>query len=233
MYTTDKENAIFEALHIPTLVASQATENDAEKLQSFLRALMQYIERSSDQATDRATSSSSPLHDLKLDQPLANPELQQAFQFILMHMVTASAEKESLLPDKQYTTGDLSRFFGVSIATINNWIQKGKIVGAYKQERFKQARIPESAIYLSSTGANMTIQEAAELYHTEQKRTPIQLQTPIAELKEWIDTVYHYEQKYGGALEHIQSSLTEVSAQQERDFTEWRYLLNRLQERGL
>ncbi|GFN32975.1 helix-turn-helix domain-containing protein [Paenibacillus xylaniclasticus] len=59
-------------------------------------------------------------------------------------------------------TGEVARFFGVSVATINNWINQGRFIGVEKGERFKQARIPENAIYVAPTGVKSTVAEAAE-----------------------------------------------------------------------
>lgn len=220
--SSEREIALAEAIMIPSLITKQLHEQDQTRLSTFLKVLLKYIEKTSPISVDNL------LQHIHLDNSLTHQQLQQYFQLILVHQINIATDPA--ISTRQYTTGDIARFFGVSVATINNWIHKGRIVGVQKGERFKQARIPEDAIYLSTTGENMTIREASELYHTEQLRTPLRPTTSIEEMKEVVDAIYHYEQKYKGDYKQVIATFTTVTSQQERDFTEWRQLLQTLQD---
>lgn len=219
---TEREIALAEAIMIPSLITQQLEQQDGIHLSTFLKVLLKYIEKTS------PASAEYLLQQIHLEDTLTLQQLQQYFQLILVHQINIATDPT--ISNRKYTTGDIARFFGVSVATVNNWIHNGRIIGVQKGERFKQARIPEDAIYLSATGENMTIKEASELYDTELKQTSLRSITAIEEMKELVDAVYHYEQKYNGAYEDVIATFNIVTAQQQRDFTEWQQLLQTLQD---
>lgn len=219
---TEREIALAEAIMIPSLITQQLEQQDGIHLSTFLKVLLKYIEKTS------PASAEYLLQQIHLEDTLTLQQLQQYFQLILVHQINMATDPT--ISNRKYTTGDIARFFGVSVATVNNWIHNGRIIGVQKGERFKQARIPEDAIYLSATGENMTIKEASELYDTELKQTSLRSITAIEEMKELVDAVYHYEQKYNGAYEDVIATFNIVTAQQQRDFTEWQQLLQTLQD---
>lgn len=219
---TEREIALAEAIIIPSLIAQQLDHQDQLQLSTFLKVLLKYIEKTSPASAEHL------LQQIHLEDDITVQQLQQYFQLILVHQINIATDPT--ISNKKYTTGDIARFFGVSVATINNWIHKGRIVGVEKGERFKQARIPEDAIYLSTTGENITIKEASELYQTELERTSLRPTTAIEEMKELIDAIYHYEQKYNGTYEEVVVTHTTMTSQQQRDFTEWQQLLRTLQD---
>lgn len=219
---TEREIALAEAIMIPSLITQQLEQQDGIHLSTFLKVLLKYIEKTS------PASAEYLLQQIHLEDTLTLQQLQQYFQLILVHQINIATDPT--ISNRKYTTGDIARFFGVSLATVNNWIHNGRIIGVQKGERFKQARIPEDAIYLSATGENMTIKEASELYDTELKKTSLRSITAIEEMKELVDAIYHYEQKYNGAYEDVIATFSTVTAQQQRDFTEWQQLLQTLQD---
>jgi hypothetical protein len=217
-----KEAAISEAVSIPVLLGDHLQGDGAQKARVFIQALVNYIEKTS------PLNPSGILADISLDTNPSAAELSHHMQRLLVHMVTVGIDDTLLV--KIYTTGDVARFFGVTVATVNNWIQQGRITGVEKGPRFKQARIPETAMYSSVSGERVTIKEAAQLYDHEQRNTSIQPLTPAQELQEILKDIVFYEKKYGGEYKDTLAQKSELNSQEERDAAEWRFLLKSVEE---
>lgn len=123
-----------------------------------------------------------------------------------------------------YTTGDIARFFGVTVATINDYIQHNRLTGVEK------GMIPGTAIYISITGEKMTIKEIAEIYEKEQQRTTIQTIDPTQELNEILNAIVFFENKYRGEHKNTLALKEVLTADEERDAAEWKYLLQSIEE---
>lgn len=120
---------------------------------------------------------------------------------------------------KIYTAEDIGRFFGVSIQTINDWIHQGRILGSKDSDR-----IPDTAIYVSSTGQRLTMKEAAGLYDLETQRTTIQPLISEQELQEMLKDISFFEKKYGGRYDETLARKDNLTFEEERDSIEWKYL---------
>ena len=57
-------------------------------------------------------------------------EMKKSLSEILKYVISKAAEAE---PQKFYTTGELAKFFGVSITSINNWIKENRFIGIEDQ----------------------------------------------------------------------------------------------------
>jgi hypothetical protein len=219
----EKEVAISEAVTISDMVRN-LPEPEIQRVPVFIRALANYIER---------TSTQNPVTILQeVERHLTEHNPQRALQRLLVHMVTIGTAEDSLNV-RMYTTGDVARFFGVTVATIHNWINQGRFQGVEKGERFKQVRIPENAVYTAPTGVKTTVAEAAEIYEREQAcygRT--QPMTEAEELAELVNTVVHFEKKYGGTYENTLGSRETLSPEEARDAEQWTDLLRAIERRS-
>jgi hypothetical protein len=158
------------------------------------------------------------------DEMLTNPlEMKSYLSNLMKHMVNIAAEENDYVPE--YTTGQLAKFFGVSITSINNWIKDGRFVGIERADKFKQARIPEDTLWISSSGKRIPVSEIIEFYMREQPSTHL---TKIEELKLLADEVVFFEKKYGGPYEKTLGCKGEKTEQESRDEQEWAYLLERI-----
>jgi len=134
--------------------------------------------------------------------------------------------------DANFTSGQVARFFGVSISTIHNWIEQKRLIGVTKGARNKQVRIPETAVYVSPVGEKIMISETAELYKAEQKRLGSdRTMTAEEELEELRKEVAYYEQKYGGSYEETFGKRTVFTLEEERDAGQWASLLRSIERR--
>ena len=141
----------------------------------------------------------------------------------LGHIITVATEDVEY--GQFYTTGQLAKLFGVSITTINNWIKEGRFVGVERSEKFKQARISQSAYWRAQSGQLIQIKDVAAKFNNSQSPTP----TKAQELKDIVDSIVFYEKKYGGSYEETLAKRPIETVDQERDAREWRYLLSILE----
>lgn len=105
-----------------------------------------------------------------------------------------------------YTTGQLAKFFGVSITTINKWISAGRFVGVERTERNKQARISELAFWISPTGEKVQVQEIVDRFIQKQSFQSTELddqQYKVERVKHIASTVSFYENRYGGSYQTV------------------------------
>ncbi|MFC3798919.1 helix-turn-helix domain-containing protein [Cohnella sp. GCM10012308] len=219
----EKEMAISQALTISEAIKQHLQQEDPAKTKLFVKALANYIEQTSTKNTTDVLQS--------IEQHLSVEHTPLALQRALLYMVTLGVESDPT-PSRTFTTGDTARFFGVSVATINNWINQGRFQGVEKGERFKQARIPENAVYTAPTGTHSTVAEVAQRYEVEQERLgrnkPM---TAAEELADLANAVVHFEKKYGGPWEETLASRWELTPAEARDSEQWAGLLKSIDRR--
>jgi len=219
----EKQIAISEAVTISDWVGS-LPESEVVKVPIFIKALANYIEKTSVHSSGQVL--------LEVERSLAERNPDRALRQILLHMVTIGTTEDTLNV-RMYTTGEVARFFGVSVATINNWINQGRFLGVEKGKRFKQVRIPENAVYIAPTGIRTTVAEASEMYEIEQTRYErMRPMTEAEELAELFNAVVHFEKKYGGTYEQTLGSRSDLEAHESRDADQWRALLQSIERRG-
>lgn len=214
---SDKEIAISEAIVISEMIKGHFSEYDTDHVSTFIKALSNYIEKTSIETPETLLQ--------EVRHSLEEHNYHRALQRMLIHMANMGTSEEACAV-RMYTTGDIARFFGVSVATVNNWLNQGRFIGYEKGARFKQARIPENALYLLPTGDRMTIREVAEVYEVNQSRFDRQTEiTPTEKLAEKLSVIIHYEKKYGGEYKDTLALKGELTLEEERDAHEWSYLL--------
>ncbi len=213
--------ALSEAKIIPDLLGSHM-QQESNHTRIFLSALCHYVEKTSPYSKDEV------LENLNISNIESPSDLSEQMRLLFVHMVKVGVEDEP--SSKTYTTGDVSRFFGVTVATVNNWINDNRITGVEKGVRFKQARIPETSIYKSVAGDVMTIREAAQLYEIEKSQISMGPLTPCEELQEILKEIIFFERKYGGEYKTtlaIKEVLTPIEI---RDASEWKQLLHEIKD---
>ncbi|WP_254638994.1 helix-turn-helix domain-containing protein [Cohnella sp. GbtcB17] len=219
----EKEMAIAQAIALSENMKPYLKLENSEKAALLVKALANYIERSSTKDTTDVLQS--------IEQLLTTGNTPQALQRALLYMVTLGVDSAPV-SFRTFTTGEAARFFGVSVATINNWINQGRFQGVEKGERFKQARIPENAVYTAPTGANSTVAEVAQRYELEQARLgrnkPM---TAAEELADRLNTVVYFEEKYGGTWEETLAKKSDLTPGEARDAEQWINLLRFIEKR--
>jgi hypothetical protein len=220
----EKEMAIEEVKRLSaqiaatTQISNKIPKDEQFRLTAFFKAMNNFMELT--------TPALAQFKNISLNQTnLITPkQLEENLSHMLTHMVTVGSK---VIPTKKYTTGDLSKFMGVSVATINNWMDKDRIQGFEKKGRNKQARIPEHATYLSHSGERLTIREIVQLYEVEQEKSSIQDTVPLQKQKELVDAIDFFEKKYEGSFHDTLGSRAPNNAQEERDAIQWETLIRR------
>jgi len=213
----EREQALSAVLDL----VKKAPQEMDDRIPLVAKALANYVEK-------------SPLgnRDLlrEVDGLLVRRDPRSALQRVLAHMVEMGASEEPAV--RKYTTGEVARFFGVSIQTIHNWIAQGRFKGIPKRERGKQFRIPETAVYVSPFGEPISVAEAAEMYARQQKR--LGLDKPMTDEEELAilrREAAYFEQKYGGSYEETLGRRTDLTPEEERDAEEWLSLIRSIERR--
>lgn len=138
-------------------------------------------------------------------------------------------------PSQSFTTGQLAKFFGVSISTINNWIDAKRFVGFTREKKNKQARISESTLWLSMTGENLTVAEVIKLYNENQKRlvSKPEHDGKLGHLRYLVETIGFFETRYNGKYEEVIIKKGEPKMSDDfvwaREGKEWRSLLREIE----
>jgi len=192
-----------------------------DRIPLVVKALTNYIEKSS--LGNRALLK-------EVDGLLARRDPRSALQRVLEHMVEIGTSNVQAV--RKYTTGDVARFFGVSIQTIHNWIAQGRFKGLPQRSHGKQFRIPETSVYASPFGEPISVAEAAEMYAQQQKR--LGLDKPMTDEEELAilrKEAAYFEQKYGGSYEETLGSRADLTPEEERDVEEWLSLIRSIERR--
>ena len=205
----DREQALAGA---PFFV--ELTQRNTSALKVFLRALEALSRRrpSRDSQTEqliRALAESG--FWLSVD--------EATLRNVWVDFVECVADAESV---RQYSTREIARYFGVSITTINNWIAEDRFVGIQKSGPRKHARIPESALWRTSTGEGIPVQEIIQAYEATAPRP----HTPEDARKQHWEDLQRLQTKYGGTFEATLGARQPQSLEEERDTWEWKYVLN-------
>jgi len=170
---------------------------------------------------------SNPINEFQFDESILrdNTEMHNRLSEMLKHMVAVASDDYSL---KYYTTGQLSKFFGVSITSINNWINEGRLIGIERSTRNKQVRIPESTMWRSSNGDLIPIKDVVEMWNKENSnRLNLNKDNALTALKAEIN---FFEKKHGGSYEQTLKLKDELTESELLDKEEWEYLLQRIRE---
>ncbi|MFB9276890.1 hypothetical protein [Cohnella cellulosilytica] len=160
---------------------------------------------------------------------LSPDELSAAFSQLLPLAFEYAAENDNSL---QYTTGQLAAYFGVSTTTINNWLRDKRIIypGMDDKPSFKQARIPDTAIYKSTNGQETVIREVIREYECKKAAEP--RYNEVERMKGLVQTLLAFESKYNGTYEEAEARLGDPSSSEDwtwtRDADEWRYVIREI-----
>lgn len=161
---------------------------------------------------------------------LENDEaLEQCYQQLLTYLSEIAVEDQQ--ETEWYSTGDIAKFFGVSIQTIHNWVKEGRFIGIEKDTPNKQLRISGKTLWKAKNGRLHPVSEFVQEWEEEQKRTEQVSMNDGYEFDFLVDQLAKFEHKYGGDFEITlgMKSTEEMTAQEESDASLWKYLKSRVE----
>ncbi|WP_435922559.1 hypothetical protein [Paenibacillus sp. DYY-L-2] len=130
---------------------------------------------------------------------------------------------------KEYTTSELSKYFGVSITTIFNWIDQGRFEGIQRVGSYKHNRIPDDTVYIYSSGKRTLVRDVVAMWEQEEAER-LRLSNED-DLSYFTGQIALYENKYNGEFERTLGAKENLTPEEETDAQVWKHLLGR-QKRG-
>lgn len=163
----------------------------------------------------------SKLNESVLEDPEEMKKLlSQTFQL----MADIAAEENEFAP--AYTTGQIAKYFGVSITTINNWIKEGRFEGVERTEKNAQARISANTLWKSRTGKLYLVADIVKEWEEEQEENLYD----IDERSFLAEQTALYEVKYGGDFERTLGLKEDLTSEEQTDAAAWSYFKRKFEE---
>ncbi|MHA6260056.1 MerR family transcriptional regulator [Sporosarcina sp. CAU 1771] len=188
-------------------------ENDSLLL---FKVIVNYLDKTNINNLQLSKLSESVLEDVE--------EMKKLLSQTLQLMADIAAEESEFAPT--YTTGQIAKYFGVSITTINNWIKEGRFEGVERAEKNAQARISANTLWKSRTGKLYVVADIVKEWEEEQEENLYDMddQSFLAE------QMALYEVKYGGDFKHTLGLKEELTSEEQTDAATWSYFKRKLDE---
>lgn len=155
----------------------------------------------------------------------SNEDQEKCLEEILSYMAEVAAVDEESY--KYYTTGELSTYFGVSITTINNWVNEGRFVGVGRRKPHEQLKVSGDVKWKSRSGEVFNVSEIVKGWEDDQKSMGTNLYD--FDEKAFLEKrISLYEQKYDGTYELTLGSKEKLLAEEHTDAEAWNYYRRKL-----
>nr|WP_150959898.1 hypothetical protein [Aneurinibacillus sp. XH2] len=169
--------------------------SDPEKAGVTLKVLFNVIKKTTSITIDLQSEVKKLLeqYPYQANHALVQEDLQKLGEILM-----CVAQEEEV--GRTYSTGQLAKFFGVSITTINNWITGRRFIGVERMERNKQARISENTIWISPTEERIPVRDIVEIYEQKQRRGNSSISDDggnLNRIRYIIETINYFEKRYG------------------------------------
>jgi CRISPR/Cas system CMR-associated protein Cmr5 small subunit len=199
-------------------LTDQIFQNTGDGMLLF-KMLVNYLDKTNDNKLQYSKLNEQVLMDSEL--------LKTYYRDILSYMADVASQQQ--VDVEEFSTGELAKYFGVSITTINNWIKEGRFLGYKRKETNEQARIKGNTLWKSRTGKAYPIQEIVEEWRKENEELG---QNDIDEKVFLISQIAAFDIKYKGSYNDTlgKKPLSEMTAQEESDASVWRYFIKRLKD---
>lgn len=206
--------------------------NDPEKARATLKVFFNVLRKTNSISIELQSEVRKILEEIQY-KPV-HYALQEDLQKLGTTLMSVAQEEEI---GKVYSTGQLAKYFGVSITTINNWIAAGRFIGVERSERNKQARISENNYWISPTEERFLVREIVETYKQKEKRgisTSPNHEEKLNRIRYIIESINFFEKRYGKSYAEVISEKgnpdDSVDWVWAREGKEWRSLLNEIGE---
>ncbi|PIC69054.1 hypothetical protein CSV67_05995 [Sporosarcina sp. P2] len=187
-------------------------ENEDDSL-LFFKVIVNYLDK----------TNINNLHLSKLNESIldSTEEMEKYLSKTLEIMAEIAAEDTNFSP--AYTTGQIAKYFGVSITTINNWIKEGRFVGVERTEKNSQARISANTLWKSRTGKMYTVDDIVKEWEEEQEENLYDSNERLF----LVEQMALYEEKYEGNFESTLGSMDDLSSEEQTDAATWSYFIRK------
>lgn len=124
---------------------------------------------------------------------------------------------------------ELAKYFGVSISTINLWINEGRFIGFEKSEKYEKCRVKENALWKNSNGEFISVKEVVAMWYRQYNKD--NKLTQDEEIDILVEELTFFEKKYGGNYENTLMLKKDKTNSEEKDSAEWRFIMRKLKLR--
>ncbi|GEB32538.1 MULTISPECIES: helix-turn-helix domain-containing protein [Brevibacillus] len=167
-----------------------------------------------------------------------NPAANEVLYSIYMKALRTARSNDAVLSissrrsmTKEYSTGELATFFGVSQTTINKWIAAGHFNGILRAGENKHVKVPEDTWYHNpASGVRFQVKDAVESWKREQEEWDSREKVSESELyQRYVD---HFEHKYGGKFADTlgKKEWNQLSDEEDTDKSMWAFFLERTRD---
>lgn len=153
---------------------------------------------------------------------------KEQFSNLLQHALTQAYNHKQVVtePTKDYSIKELSKYFGVSVVSIHNWLDQGRFEGIERAGDHKHNRIPGDTLYVTTTGRKLRIIDVIKMW--EQQELELEREHQHEDnLSYYTRQIAMFEQKYNGEYEATLGTQNELTPEEETDAQVWKHLLRR------
>jgi hypothetical protein len=204
--------------------------SDPEKAGVTIKVLFNFLKKSTPVAIELNSEVRSILE--KYPYQGINKTLKEDLQKLGAILVHVAQEEEI---GKTYSTGQLAKYFGVSITTINNWIAAGRFLGVERPERNKQVRVSENTLWVSPAGEKIPVRDIVDSYERDQRdfvQDSANKNGKLDRIREIINTINFFESRYGKTYDEMVKEKGDPDVSEDwvwaREGKEWRLLLEEI-----
>ncbi|APC39275.1 MerR family transcriptional regulator [Clostridium estertheticum] len=176
-----------------------------------LKIITNYVAKTSSKKSELRTIDEKIFENSKL--------IKNYLKKAIDYMIEVALESE-----KTYSTGELAKYFGVSITAINKWVKEGRFADVERSEKNKQLRISENTLWKSNKGELIPIREIVEIYGED-----IEI-SKNEEIIYIMEDIKFFEKKYGGIFKETLEHKENKSSVEEADAREWLYLVKKIKQ---
>lgn len=163
---------------------------------------------------------------------------KEQFSILLHHALTeaciqqdASSPSEEpnvsqAVDSKEYSVKELSKYFGVSVVSIHNWLNQGRFEGIERVGDHKHNHISGDSIYITNSGKRLRITDVVKMWEQQDIESDENTQKEN-NLSYYTRQIAMYEHKYKGEFESTLGSKVELTPKEETDAQVWKHLLGR------
>ncbi|QWG42933.1 DNA-binding protein (plasmid) [Bacillus mycoides] len=224
----DMSLTYYEKTQVQAHVKSLATHFNSHDLSGVLakvfgKVIVHSLESGTMKEKENYLKQLTYLNGLSEKQLANKDQMNEVWENILNLYTETATLTEEFEDGVYYTPKELSKFFGVSHQTINNWISGGRFKRFFK-EKGKHVRINENAIWISRSGENILVKDIVKEY---QERCPeLSINEQLEEINREIVLL---EEKYGDSFYNIFgnkiNNLEKLSIREKMDAEAWQYLI--------
>lgn len=125
-----------------------------------------------------------------------------------------------------YSTGELAKYFGVSITAINKMVEARRFINVKRNKPYSKLVVSEDTLWISSSGHKVSVKDVVDEW--KKSNTAAESLTNQDRISLFKSEIAHFEGKYSGAYEATLKNKKDKTNEEIQDESDWIYLIERL-----